>query len=115
IRRSFLVLSLVVGYTRLNLNHRAVLSVALDVAPDAKNERRRFRSRSLGHPDGPVSVRGRRGFALRCQRADRCRSNFLPTPPFLRSAHLEIGTGAGAIAVRIESHLVAGSALAGHD
>src|SRR6266702_1072396 len=35
--------------------------------------------------------------------------------PFLRSAHLEIGAGAGAIAVRIESHLVGGSALVGHD
>src|SRR6266705_5153867 len=113
--RSFLVLSLVVGYARLNLNHRAVLSVGLDVAPDAKNERRRFRSRSLVRPDGPVSVRGRRGFALRCQRDDPRRSNVLANPPFLRSAHLEIGTGAGAIAVRIESHLVGGSALVGHD
>jgi len=43
------------------------------------------------------------------------RSNVLASPPFLRNAHLEIGTGAGVIAVRIEPHLVAGSALIGHD
>src|SRR2546429_506314 len=112
---SDLVLYLVVRYARLNLNQRAVLSVGLDVAPDAKDERRRFRSRGLNRPDGPVSVRGRRGFALRRRRGDRRRSNVLANPPFLRNAHLEIGTGAGAIAVRIESHLVGGSTLVGHD
>src|SRR5438034_167682 len=68
IRRSFLVLSLVVGYARLNLDLQAAHPVGLDGAPDAKNERRRFRSRAFARPDGPVSVRGRRGFALRCQR-----------------------------------------------
>src|SRR5438876_1507534 len=44
----------------------------------------------------------------------RRRSNVLANPPFLRNAHLEIGTGAGASAVRIELHLVGGSALVGH-
>src|SRR2546429_2682164 len=47
--------------------------------------------------------------------SDLRRSNVLANPPFLRNAHLEIGTGAGASAVRIELHLVGGSALVGHD
>jgi len=45
-------------------------------------------------------------------RGDRRRSNALANPPFLRNVQLEIGTGAGAIAVRIESHLVGGRASA---
>src|SRR5207244_12651746 len=48
-------------------------------------------------------------------RGDRRPSNVLANPPFLRNAHLEIGTGARASAVRIELHLVGGSALIGHD
>ena len=55
-----------------------------------------------------------RGWRRR-QGHNRRSSNVLANPPFLRNAHLEIGTSAGAIAVRIESHLVSSSALVGHD
>src|SRR5205807_4588507 len=76
-------------------------------------ERGHLRSLGSVRLQGPVGWRW--SLDLRGQGDDRRRSNVLADPPFLRNAHLEIGTGAGAIAVRIESHLVSGSALVSHD
>src|SRR5439155_25399326 len=110
------VLHLVIGYARLNLDLHAVFAIGLDVAPDAKHERRGFRRLApIRLHDGPVSVSRRWKLNLRSQGGDSRSSNVLANPPFLRNAHLEIGASARATAVRIEPHLVSCSALVGHD
>src|SRR5581483_6781821 len=87
--RGFPVLSLIICYTRLNLNLHAVLAVRLNVAPDAEHERGRLRSRySIRFHNGPVSVSWRWRLDLGSQGDDRRRSNVLANPPFLRKCAL---------------------------
>src|SRR5207245_9524702 len=107
------VLALCIGQARLNLYLHAGASVGLEVASDAKHERRHFPRLAAIRLDDPVSVTCRWKLNLRRQGGDRRGSNVLADAPFLRNAHLEIGASAGAIAVRIKPHLVACSALVG--